>query len=68
MIDWAADWSVRGGGQSRPQCRTAAMSETQVKGGTMTSPPPYSYFRAAIVSKLADEPEFTKTLNFTPSQ
>ena len=45
---------------SKPQCSTAAMSETQVSGGTMISPPPCSSFSAASVSRLADEPELTK--------
>ena len=52
----------------KPQCSTAAMSETQVIGGTMTSPGPAGSRRAAIVTRLAEEPELTKTLCFTPSQ
>src|SRR6266849_8195103 len=53
---------------SKPQCKTAAMSETHVKGGTITSPPPCNAFKAARVSKFADDPEFTKTLYFVPIQ
>ena len=54
---------------SKPQCSTAAMSDTQVIVGTMTSPPGRAApCRAASVSRLADEPELTKTLCWTPSQ
>ncbi len=52
---------------SKPSCSTAAMSETQVSGGTMTSPGPCGPRSAASVSRLADEPELTNTLCFTPS-
>ena len=43
------------------------MSETQVSVGTITSPPPRSSRSAAMVMRLADEPELTNTLCLTPS-
>src|SRR5437867_2618461 len=46
---------------------TEAMSETQVSVGTMTSPGPKVSRSAVIVRRLADAPEFTKTLCLTPS-
>ena len=52
----------------KPHWITEAMSETQVRVGTMTSPGPKVSRRAAIVSRLAEEPELTKTLCLTPSQ
>ena len=47
---------------------TDAMSETQVRGGTMISPGPDVRAGRRNVIWLADEPELTKTLYFTPSQ
>ena len=38
------------------------------KHETIISPPLEILFKAAIVNKLADEPEFTNILYFTPSQ
>ena len=43
------------------------MSETQVMGGTITSPSPAVSRRAARVMRFAEEPEFTSTLYSTPS-
>ena len=53
---------------SNPLCRQAAISETQVKGGTITCPRPNNSFSTARVIRLAEEPELTKTLYWTPSQ
>src|SRR5438270_1759461 len=50
-----------------PQCKTEAMSEIQVRVGTITSPTPKVCLLAAMVMRLADAPELTKTLCFTPS-
>ena len=50
-----------------PFCSTEAMSETQVSVGTMTSPKPAISRNAAMVTKLAEAPELTNTLYFTPS-
>src|SRR5438876_4647793 len=47
---------------------TEAMSETQVRVGTMTSPWPKVSRRAVMVRRLAEAPELTKTLCLTPSQ
>src|SRR5438105_7834613 len=44
-----------------------AMSETQVKVGTITSPGPLASFSADSVTRFADAPELTKTLCFSPS-
>jgi hypothetical protein len=44
---------------SNPFWIIEAISDTQVSGDTMTSPPPYKCFNAAIVIRLADAPEFT---------
>ena len=47
---------------------TAAMSDTQVSGGTIISPPsPKTFLIAAKVNKFAEDPELTKTLYLTPS-
>ena len=44
-----------------------AISDTQVNGGTITSPPSGCLILSiAIDSKLADAPELTKTEYFTP--
>ena len=43
------------------------MSEIQVRGGTITSPSPYMYFKANIVNSLAEAPELTNKLCFTPT-
>ena len=44
------------------------ISELQVKGGTIISPPSgYFSLSNAKQSKLADEPLLTKTLYFTPN-
>ena len=40
----------------------AAMSDTHVSGGTIISPLPYNSFINASVIRLAEDPEFTKTL------
>ena len=49
-------------------CKTAATSEIHVSGGTITSPDPNNIFNICNVNKFDEEPEFTKTLYFTPSQ
>ena len=48
-------------------CKTDAISDTQVNAGTITSPLPFKILRILIDSKLAEDPELTKTLYFTPS-
>ena len=48
-------------------CITDAISETQVKEGTITSPFPFKILSMVIDRRLAEEPELTKTLYFTPS-
>ena len=51
-----------------PFCITEAISEIQVNGGTIISPPSgYLIFNIAIVNKLAEAPELTKMLYFTPN-
>ena len=51
-----------------PHCITEAISDTHVKGGTITSPPfGCLIFNIVIESKLAEAPEFTNTEYFTPS-
>ena len=45
------------------------ISEDQVSGGTIISPPlGYIIFNKLIDNKFAEDPELTKTLYFTPSQ
>ena len=46
---------------------TEAISETQVKVGTMISPKPEVCFKAERAIKLAEEPEFTNILYFVPN-
>jgi hypothetical protein len=46
---------------------TEAISEIQVRVGTITSPVPYKIFIANRVSKFAEDPEFTKILCLTPN-
>ena len=51
-----------------PLFMTETISEIQVNVGTIISPPdPLSSFNASTVRKFAEDPEFTKTLYFTPS-
>ena len=52
----------------KPFCSTAAMSETQVSGRHDDLAAAGRSLSAASVTRLADEPELTKTLCFTPSQ
>jgi len=42
----------------KPQCKTAATSETQVMVGTMISPQRRQFTQTAKVRRLADEPEY----------
>src|SRR5581483_3095962 len=51
----------------KPFWTTEAMSEIQVRVGTMISPGPNRSRMAAMVTWLADEPELTNTLCLTPS-
>ena len=51
-----------------PAFITDAMSEIQVKVGTIISPEPTISLKMAKVIKFAEAPELTKTLYFTPSQ
>ncbi len=51
----------------KPHWITEAMSETQVIGGTITSPGPAVSPSAARVMRFADDPELTSTLCLTPS-
>ena len=64
--------SVRGSMSTKtgvkPHWITEAMSETQVIGGTITSPGPAVSRKAAMLMRFADEPELTRTLCLTPSQ
>src|ERR1035437_6052869 len=52
----------------KPHWITEAMSETQVRVGTMTSPGPKVSRSAVMVRRLAEAPELTNTLCLTPSQ
>ena len=52
----------------KPFCNTEDISEIQVSDGTITSPPSGKrILSTAIVNRLAEDPELTKTLYFTPS-
>ena len=51
-----------------PHCRTEAMSDTHVNGGTITSPPNGFLILSNVNdSKLAEAPELTNTEYFTPN-
>src|SRR3989344_2404046 len=51
----------------KPHWITEAISDTQVRGGTIISPKPYLCRSAKILKRLAEEPELTKTLYLIPS-
>ena len=52
----------------KPLLITAIISDGQVNGGVIISPVFFNLsFKAAIVIKFAEEPEFTNTEYFTPS-
>ena len=51
----------------KPLLITAIISDGQVKGGTITSPFFFKFFKAAKEIKFAADPELTKTEYFTPS-
>ena len=53
---------------SKPEWMIDAISDDQVKVGTITFPPfGYFNFKSCKESKFAEEPELTKTLYLTPS-
>ena len=48
-------------------CNTDEISETQASEGTITSPFPFKILSIVKDRRLAEEPELTNTLYFTPN-